>query len=334
MSLFPEEASARDRFVLERRGARTRPDPWIAPRMAVEEERAADGCIRPVVTLFLAGKECPWRCTMCDLWRHTMETDTPQGAIPRQIESTWPRRPGECTTVKLYNAGSFFDPHAVPDDDYVPIVNALPGVRHVIVESHPSLIGLRTLRLRDLLRTRAVDAAGPATLEVAMGLETCHPGALERLNKRMTTTDFVRAADRLRENDIARRVFLLIGPPFVPAGEQDEWLLRSIETAVACGATAVSLIPTRAGNGALEALADDAGFVEPELGDVERSFELALGRVAGSQTRVFADVWDLQRFIRCPSCASEREARLQMMNRTQTVAPPVACGDCGAGVTP
>ena len=23
---------------------------------------------------------------MCDLWRHTIETDTPPGAIPRQIE--------------------------------------------------------------------------------------------------------------------------------------------------------------------------------------------------------------------------------------------------------
>jgi radical SAM enzyme (TIGR01210 family) len=333
MSLFPEGASARDRFVLERRGARTRPDPWMPPRMTVEEERAADGGLAPVVTLFLTGKECPWRCTMCDLWRHTSEADTPRGAIPRQIEGTWPRRPPKCTTVKLYNAGSFFDPHAVPDDDYIPIVDALMGVRHVIVESHPSLIGLRTLRLRDLLQTRAGAAAGPASLEVAMGLETCHPEALERLNKRMTPTDFVRASDRLRDHDIARRVFLLIGPPFVPAHEQDEWLRRSIDTAVACGATAVSLIPTRAGNGALEALADDAGFVEPELGDVERSLELAFDRVAGSQTRVFADLWDLQRFVRCPSCAAEREARLQLMNRTQTLAPPVVCGDCGAGIT-
>ena len=50
------------------------------------------------------------------------------------------------------------------------------------------------------------------------------------------------------------RAFLLISPPFVPAGQQDDWLLRSIDVAFSCGASVVSLIPTRSGNGALEAL--------------------------------------------------------------------------------
>ena len=61
-----------------------------------------------------------------------------------------------------------------------------------------------------------------------MGLETVHPAALEALNKRMTTDDFARAADDLRRRDVSlSRVFVLIAPPFVPAEEQDEWLLRS-----------------------------------------------------------------------------------------------------------
>ncbi len=330
MRPFPEDPSGRDRFVLERRGTRTPPDPWIAPRMIVEDERAVGGAVTPVVTLFLAGKECPWRCTMCDLWRHTTETDTPRGAIPRQIAQAWPRRPDDCATVKLYNAGSFFDPHAVPDEDYGAIADALTGARRVIVESHPALVGLRALRLRDLLQSRTDSEAGSATLEVAMGLETCHPGALERLNKRMTIADFVRAADHLRDHAIALRVFLLIAPPFIPVADRDEWLFRSLDVAVGCGATAVSLIPTRTGNGALETLAASGDFREPELSDVERSLELALGHVTGP--RVFADVWDLPRFARCPSCVVERQARLQFMNRAQRVAPHVVCGDCGAGV--
>ncbi|MEO8480644.1 MAG: radical SAM protein [Acidobacteriota bacterium] len=332
MSPLPEDAPGRDQFILARRGPRTPPDPWAAPRMVIEDERAADGSITSVAAIFLAGKECPWRCTMCDLWRDTLETDTPHGAIPRQLEGTWPHRPDSCTTVKLYNAGSFFDPHAVPDDDYVGIVDALRGVRHVIVESHPSLIGLRTMRLRDLLRTRAVTESGPPTLEVAMGLETCHPSALERLNKRMTTADFARAAERLKENDVTLRVFLLISPPFVPAAEQDEWLTRSIDFAITCGATAISMIPTRAGNGALEALADEHAFAEPQLADVERSLALALARVEGSRTRVFADLWDLARFAPCGSCAGPRQARLTIMNRTQVSGVPITpCQDCGAG---
>jgi radical SAM enzyme (TIGR01210 family) len=296
------------------------------PRTTVEHERAADGTVAAVLTIFLVGKECAWRCTMCDLWQHTLEGDTPPGAIPWQVGVAWAQRPAGCTTVKLYNAGSFFDPHAIPDDDYGPIAGALGGVRHVVVESHPSLIGPRTIALRD--RLQSAGGSGRVTLEVAMGLETCHPEALARLNKRMTTADVARAAERLRHDGIASRVFLLIGPPFVPTGEQDEWLLRSVDAARAAGATAVSLIPTRVGNGALEALTDDA-FTEPSVADIERSLELALDRVAGSGMRVFADVWDLPRFMRCPTCAHAREARLESMNRTQRRAPAVVCGDCG-----
>jgi radical SAM enzyme (TIGR01210 family) len=333
MTAFPEAASARDRFVLDRRRSRTRPDPWAMPRTSVEHERAADGTVVAVLTIFLVGKECAWRCTMCDLWQHTLEGDTPRGAIPWQVGAAWALRPAGCTTVKLYNAGSFFDPHAIPDDDYGPIADALAGASHVIVESHPSLIGPRTIRLRDVLQPGTV-GSGPVALEVAMGLETCHPEALARLNKRMTAADVARAAERLRHDGIASRVFLLISPPFVPIGEQDEWLLRSVDAARAAGATAVSLIPTRGGNGALEALTDDGAFIEPSFADIERSLELALDRVAGSGMRVFADVWDLPRFVRCPSCAGDRGARLQAMNRTQRRAPSVACGDCGGDRRP
>ena len=95
-----------------------------------------------------------------------------------------------------------------------------------------------------------------------MGLETAHPDALERLHKRMTVDGFRLAADELRALGVALRVFLLVSPPFVPHAEQDDWLLRSIDVALAAGASAISLIPTRTGNGALEALADQ-GLVSP-----------------------------------------------------------------------
>ena len=55
---------------------------------------------------------------MCDLWRDTLETDTPPGAIPHQIELALARRARTCAgdrdDLKLYNAGSFFDDRAVP----------------------------------------------------------------------------------------------------------------------------------------------------------------------------------------------------------------------------
>ena len=73
-------------------------------------------------------------------------------------------------------------------------------------------------------------------LEVAMGLETAHPDALERLNKRMTVEDFTLAAERLLTRGVSLRVFLLISPPFVPLDEQNDWLLRSIAVPFSCGA--------------------------------------------------------------------------------------------------
>ena len=176
---YPNASSARDRFVVERRGARVAHDPWRHQGVIVEEERAADGSIARVATVFLTGRECPWRCVMCDLWRYTIEEDTPVGAIPAQIAAAGH---SGASVMKLYNAGSFFDPRAVPEADYDDIAAQLVGLERVIVESHPALIGARVDRFLQALARLEV----PPRLEVAMGLETAHPDALERLHKRVT----------------------------------------------------------------------------------------------------------------------------------------------------
>ena len=93
----------------------------------------------------------------------------------------------------------------------------------------------------------------------------------------------------------------------MPSGEQDEWLLRSVDAAFACGASVVSLVPTRPGNGAMEALADGRTFRAPDLDDIERSFALALDHARG-RGRVFVDLWDLERFADLPRPASRRGA--------------------------
>jgi radical SAM enzyme (TIGR01210 family) len=322
---FPATAAGRDRFVLERRGPRPQHDPWAHQGLIVEDERTAEGVSARVATIFLTGRECPWRCTMCDLWRHTLEGDTPAGSIPAQIAAALSAvvdRADAVTVVKLYNAGSFFDPRAVPESDYDAVAAALDGVARVIVESHPALVGTRVDRFLAALRRRAGTA--DTRLEVAMGLETVHPVALDYLNKRLSLGDFEAAARALAERDVALRVFLLISPPFVPSSEQDAWLLRSVDAAFACGATAVSLVPTRSGNGAMEALAAAASFRAPSLADIERSHDLALSRAAG-RGRIFADLWDLDRFAACPRCFDSRLERLMAMNREQRVRPHAPC---------
>lgn len=312
---YPEAPTERDRWVLAQRGPRNSVSVTRPYASLVELERAESGEAVPVATVFLTNRECPWRCLMCDLWKNTLTETVPVGAIPKQIgyalATLAPAR-----QIKLYNSGSFFDPRAIPPADHAEIARRTRAFERVIVECHPSLIGEAAVRFRDMLDGR---------LEVAMGLETVHPRILPRLNKRMTLEQFARAANFLQLNQIALRVFVLVKPPFMPEAEAVEWTLRSAEFAFDCGASVVSLIPTRSGNGAMEALAARGEFSPPAL----TTFEMAADQVLSKQRgRVFADTWDLKRFSNCPACFPERRARLERLNLSQAPEPAVRCECC------
>ncbi len=329
---YPAAAAARDRWILERRGPRPSHDVYQPQAAFLEEERADHGQIVPVLTVLLTGRECPWRCVMCDLWKGTVTQPVPAGAVPRQVRLALERTPGAGAArhLKLYNSGSFFDTRSVPVADYPEIAALLTPFEEVVVECHPALVGRRTLEFYRRLG-EAARAAGrtPPRLEVAMGLETAHPEALERLNKRVSLADFRRAAEFLRRHEIGLRVFVLVQPPFVPPGEAVTWAVRSTDFARDCGAGVVVLIPTRPGNGALVALRSLGHFQIPRLDVLEAALEASLAR--GSGARVFADLWNLVEFADCQMCLAARRQRLERMNREQIVLPPVRCPACGAG---
>lgn len=320
MTPFPSDTTQIDSWILARRPARNALDPQRPHAFFLEQERADSGELVDVATIFLTNRECPWRCLMCDLWRNTLPETVPAGAIPAQIDYALARLP-VARQVKLYNSGTFFDRGAIPPEDYPAIAQQLRGFDRVIVESHPALVGEASLRFRDLLDV--IDNVSP--LEVAMGLETAHPEVLARLNKRMTLDQFARAAAFLRENRIALRAFILVKPPFLDEEQALHWAKRSLDFAFDCGASSASLIPTRFGNGALEALAEQGQFSPPKLGTLEAAAEYGVRLGRG---RVFADVWDLQKFSDCAACFPARLARLRQMNHSQTVPPPVVCGHC------
>lgn len=317
-----------DRFVVQHRRAKLPLDPYRAHASLWEEEPDASGTLVPTAVIFLTNRECPFRCVMCDLWTNTLDASVPSGAIPGQIRDALRQLP-PVRQVKLYNAGSYFDPRAIPPEDDEEVAREVDDFDRVIVESHPAFLagahGERCLRLRDLISGR---------LEVAIGLETAHPEVLARLNKRMTLDSFRRAADFLRDHGVALRVFILLSPPFMPAGHAVEWACRSIDVAVECGATACTIIPTRGGNGAMEALGGE--FAPPRLPGLEAAVEYGLakrgsGAGGAGEMRVFADLWDVERFFDC-GCAGPRAARLRVMNREQRVPERVACA-CDDGRT-
>ncbi len=75
-----------DRWILSHRGQRNAVDPSRPYATLVEPERTAAGEIEDVATVFITNRECPFRCLMCDLWKDTTETRTPDGAVARQVE--------------------------------------------------------------------------------------------------------------------------------------------------------------------------------------------------------------------------------------------------------
>jgi hypothetical protein len=280
-----------------------------------EQECSAGGEIVPVATIFLTNRECSFRCVMCDLWRNTLAEPVRKGAIPAQIDFALKRMP-QARIVKLYNSGSFFDPRAIPIEDYAAIAGRVGRFERVIVECHPALVGGGCIEFRDMLSGR---------LEVAMGLETAHPEILEKLNKRMTLEQFAASAEFLRNSGIDLRVFILVQPPFMKTGESVEWARRSLDFAFDCGATAATLIPTRGGNGAMEALAEAGEFVAPGLSAVEGAASYGLGLKRG---RVFVDVWDLKQNADCAHCFEARVQRLREMNLRQMELSAVDCSRC------
>lgn len=245
------------------------------------------------------------------------------GDIPAQIE--WAqvqsgRAAGEW--IKLYNAGSFFDAGAVPMTDHPGIARLCSGFGRVVIENHPALTDRRILGFRDLL--------APATrLEIAMGLETVHAGALERLNKRVRLEDFERAAAFTRAGGCGLRVFVLSRPPFVPADEVEDWLHRSVEHALRCGADPVVIVPTRNGNGAMERLEAAGEFGPTPVELLDRAQRRGIGLGLG---RVFVDLWDLARFVSEPERLDRVRERLAHRNRWQQAATEeTACDSSSRG---
>ena len=336
-SLEPPLGPAADAWILLRRGPKNSIRSESAYAFLREWEPAPTaGSLVDVWTVFLTNRECPWRCLMCDLWKNTLDQAIEPGAIPRQLEralqalaihppGSHPMPSVSERHLKLYNSGSFFDRQAIPQADHVAIAQQAAGFARVIVECHPSLVGERVLRFRDDLAGASQAAVAPG-LELALGLETAHEASLERLNKRMTVSDFSKAARFLQQNAIALRVFLLVHPPFIPIAEQEAWIHRSIDLAFDSGASVVSLIPTRVGNGALDALRDAGLFREPTLRELEAAFEYGLSLRRG---RVLADLWDLERFSKCGLCFGPRRDRIERMNGTQVLEARVRCEkDC------
>jgi radical SAM enzyme (TIGR01210 family) len=311
-------ASATDRRIRSLRPPKLRVDPYTPHGSLVEEERRPDGRIERAFTVFLTGAECPFTCSFCDLWRGTIDGPTPPGALTTQLESVLQALDDPSPDrLKLYNASNFFDRRAVPSEDLIGIAKLSAPFAAVTVESHANTIGPKTLAFSRQIAGR---------LEVAVGLETIHPIAAARLNKRLDLTRFDSAARFLSENGIDLRVFVLLGAAYVPAEESVAWTVRTVGYAAERGASVVSIIPVRGGNGEMERLQALGDFTPPTLSQLEAALKEC---AQFTSTVVTADLWDVERLSSCEHCRAGRIERLRRLNSTGRAEPHVACSVCG-----
>jgi len=313
-------ASAVDRRIRSLRPPKLPADPYVAHGALVEQERRPEDKLEQALTVFLTGAECPFTCSFCDLWRFTIDGPSPPGALTTQVthiletlDEPLPDR------IKLYNASNFFDSRAVPGVDVVSIAALCRAFAAVTVESHARTIGPAALEF-----SRQV---APARLEVAVGLETIHPIAAPKLNKRLDLGQFDSAAGFLLDNGIDLRVFVLLGAPHVPADESVEWTVRTVRYAVEHGASVVSIIPVRGGNGELDRLQALGEFIPPTLSQLETALDQCLDL---TNAVVTGDLWDVERLSACEHCASARIGRLRRVNVAGRSEPRIACTMCGA----
>lgn len=305
--------------IIELRPDRNNVDPSKPYEFLHEEEVGPGGALKQVNTIFLTNSECPFKCVMCDLWKNTLENPVEEGDVPQQIIYALDRLPN-ASVAKLYNSGNFFDRKAIPPADYPKIAELLSDYERVIIENHPKLCGESCVEFSNMLDGK---------LEIAMGLETIHPEVLPKLNKQITKENFREAAELLSANHIDARAFILLNPPYLTDPRENiKWTIKSVKYAFECGVSACSIIPTRDGNGAMEKLRQQGHYVPPTIGAFEETVDEAMEWAEG---RVFADLWDLQRFSNCAHCFDQRKTRLDTMNRKQKMLPSIQCNYCENG---
>ena len=291
-------------------------DPYRAHGTLLEQERRPGGMLEQTLTVFLAGAECPFACSFCDLWQWTIDGPTPPGALTAQLQRALESVEVETVDrIKLYNASNFFDPRAVPPADVSGLATLLEPFAAVTVESHANTIGQQAVDFARSLGGR---------LEVAIGLESIHPVAFAECNKRLELPRFERAVEFLRRNEIDVRVFVLLGAPHVPPAETVEWTTRTVEYAVSHGASVVSIIPVRGGNGELERLEALGLFAPPTLVQLEEALRNTIGL---ADAVVTADLWDIERL---PGCANCRDDRIERIRGASLTGQMQAAGDCAS----
>lgn len=210
-----------------------RPDPAppeAASRLVNQwtEAEALNGERVRAFVVILRTRGCYWAdvkgCSMCGYARDTLGRSATPAELDRQIAAALAAYRGE-PYVKFYTSGSFLDDREVDPASRARLLAAFSGrARRFLFETLPEFATPATLE--------PLQAAFAGELEVALGLESTQPEVLQRfVNKGSPPSEYLAAADRIRDLGLKAKAYLLLKPPYLTEREAIEDVVRSIEVA-------------------------------------------------------------------------------------------------------
>ncbi len=211
------------------------------PEALWKEKDLSNGSEVDTMVLILRTRGCSWSrsggCNMCGYnIASDGEVDTSQ--LLNQLDVAMERYEGE-PFVKVYTSGSFLDERELPPSFRDELLQRFSSVERLLVESRPEFINSETL------------SAMPTHTTLAIGLESADDAVLRHsVRKGFRTTDYVRAADEIREAGMELRSYLLLKPPFLSEAAAIADARDSVEFAARHGGE-VSLNPVNVQKGTL-----------------------------------------------------------------------------------
>jgi len=187
--------------------------------------------IVPSTTIILTSGGCSWnRCRMCQ-YRHERfqgaDHDNLDYLMQQQLSYLQNNLDYEETPlIKLYTSGSFFDPAEVPQTIHDAVASQFRG-KCMIIESR---IDYTDIDLINRFVTELDDGSHKTPLYIALGIETSSDAIREKcIDKGVTFDEFVKTADKLHDNGVGVKSYLLHKPAYLTEKEAFDDMIHSIE---------------------------------------------------------------------------------------------------------
>ena len=187
-----------------------------------------DGKPVTALTIIFQTSGCRWNnCTMCGYVYDSARLPPSHEDLMKQFEHAMARCKDEEFILKIFTSGSFLDDSEIGPSTRIEMLSRLrenDRVKKVIAETRPEYVTDEKLS--------EVSAALGKKFEVAMGLETSNDVIRKDcINKGFSFSDFVRASEVAKKNDVTVKAYLMQKPPFLSEGIAMNDMINSINDA-------------------------------------------------------------------------------------------------------